>query len=95
MANLQKQIHIDSFRVLEDKIDAYAIVDEIDVDFSINKADFEDWCDTHDLSEGYEWYQIYADWQTLERLLKLYIMDLYDQEAMDIETPVAKILKTA
>ena len=106
-------IFIDSYKLEEKQIIAYTIVADQDVDFHIDRKEFEDWCDLHELrnwnNDSYShymemwsedngtipWEDIYngtGDFEdNIYDFLKKYIQNLYDMDAMDIETPIAEI----
>ncbi len=103
-------IHVDNFKVSDTIIEAFTLVDGKDIDFNINRADFEEFCDKHSMRdwsrlqhnafcgvdddfEGTDtWEEIYAGWEKMVAFLKDYIQHLYDDEKMDIETPLKNIL---
>ena len=106
------QIIIDSHKVENFKILAYTLINGEEIDWDINREDFETWSDDNDLRTWYnyrynymtddldedfgiaDWSDVYADYEMVEKLLTQYIQFLYDQEALDIETPIAKITST-
>lgn len=51
MANIAKKIYVDNFEVLSTIINALTLVDGEDIDFSINKDSFEQWCDQNEMRE--------------------------------------------
>jgi hypothetical protein len=106
MPKLSRKIEIDNFRITSVGIEAYCLIDGESVDFNINQDEFETFCDDsemreweNDSDEDYGvpcsgitlWSEIYSGRQEMYKFLHAYITNLYDMEAMDIETPLKKI----
>jgi hypothetical protein len=106
------QIHIDNFTVTPDQILVYTIIFGKNIDWNINRQEFEAWADDNELrdyevnipsnEDGLErdvmctrsWADVYDSYSIAEDFLREYIQFLYEQDAMDIEKPIKKILST-
>ena len=104
------EIIVDSFEVKDlTSIIAYCLIDGVDKNFLIDRANFEYFIDEHELRDyekdiyihgeyagtgmlRHEWAELYDDHTYMYDLIKMYIQNLYDMKAMDIESPIKKIL---
>jgi len=60
MTKLSKKIYIDDFRITSVGIEAFCLIDDESVDFNINQADFEKFCDDNEMrdwnNDSYSFY---------------------------------------
>lgn len=105
-------IDVQAFQIEGDRIKVQTIVNKKDIDWDINRPEFEAFCDQNELREWeydragnegypdyavhgeYSWQEIYDGFEIMGEFIQKYITHLYDMQAMDIETPLKKILSS-